>query len=110
LPLLLAIAVASAAGVAQAADAPMVIHIQSQPLGAALSQLAQQASLQLFFSPELVAGKQAPAVDGNLSAEQALRATQGQWSGVPNFRRYRDPATHRQQRQHHAGQPGNRRH
>jgi Fe(3+) dicitrate transport protein len=74
LPLLLAIAVASAAGVAQAADAPMVIHIQSQPLGAALSQLAQQASLQLFFSPELVAGKQAPAVDGNLSAEQALRA------------------------------------
>ena len=49
------------------------IHIQAQPLGAALSQLAQQTSLQVFFSPQLVAGKQAPAVNGNLSPEQALR-------------------------------------
>ena len=49
------------------------IHIQAQPLAAALSQLAQQTSLQVFFSPQLVAGKQAPAVDGSLSPEQALR-------------------------------------
>ncbi|MNR61910.1 hypothetical protein D3C85_1837840 [compost metagenome] len=27
----------------------------------------------MFFDPQLVAGKQAPAVDGNLSPEQALR-------------------------------------
>lgn len=48
------------------------IHIQAQPLGAALGQLGQQTTLQLFFSPELVAGKQAPAVNGNLTPEQAL--------------------------------------
>ena len=66
-PLALALAVSSAA---YAADA---IHIQAQPLGTALSQLGQQTSLQVFFSPDMVAGKQAPAVDGNLSPEQALR-------------------------------------
>lgn len=70
LPLALALAVSSALPQAFAADA---IHIQAQPLGQALSQLGQQTSLQVFFSPELVAGKQAPAVDGNLSPEQALR-------------------------------------
>ncbi len=47
-----------------AADAADTLHIQAQPLGAALSQLGQQTSLQVF-SPEMVAGKQAPAVDGN---------------------------------------------
>jgi Fe(3+) dicitrate transport protein len=42
-------------------------------VGSALKQLGQQTSLQLFFSPELVAGKQAPAVSGNLAPEQALQ-------------------------------------
>ena len=69
-PLALALAVSAALPVAYAADG---IHIRSQPLGAALSQLGQQTSLQVFFSPDMVAGKQAPAVDGNLSPEQALR-------------------------------------
>ena len=66
-PLALALAISTAA---YADDA---IHIKAQPLGAALSQLGQQTSLQVFFSPQMVAGKQAPAVDGNLSPEQALR-------------------------------------
>ncbi|WP_433769812.1 TonB-dependent siderophore receptor [Pseudomonas putida] len=70
LPLALALAVNVAVPAAFAADA---IHIQAQPLGQALTQLGQQTSLQVFFSPELVAGKQAPAVDGNLSPEEALR-------------------------------------
>ena len=69
-PLALALAVSAAVPAAYAGDA---IHIQAQPLGSALSQLGQQTSLQVFFSPDLVAGKQAPAVDGNLSAEHALR-------------------------------------
>lgn len=63
-PLALALAVSAALPVAYAAEA---IHIKAQSLGTALSQLGQQTSLQVFFSPELVAGKQAPAVDGNLS-------------------------------------------
>ena len=65
-PLALAVAISTA----QAAEG---IHIRAQSLGAALSQLGQQTSLQVFFSPDMVAGKQAPAVDGNLSPEQALR-------------------------------------
>ena len=70
LPLAVALAVNVALPQAFAADG---IHIPAQPLGQALSQLGQQTSLQVFFSPELVAGKQAPAVDGNLSPEDALR-------------------------------------
>ncbi|QLL11369.1 TonB-dependent siderophore receptor [Pseudomonas chlororaphis] len=73
LPLALALAVSAALPQAHAEQAPSAIHIQAQPLGQALSQLGLQTSLQVFFSPELVAGKQAPAVDGNLSPEQALR-------------------------------------
>ncbi|QQZ40205.1 TonB-dependent siderophore receptor [Pseudomonas sp. SK3(2021)] len=73
LPLALALAVSAALPQAHAEQAPSAIHIQAQPLGQALSQLGLQSSLQVFFSPELVAGKQAPAVDGNLSPEQALR-------------------------------------
>lgn len=70
LPLALALAVSLALPQAFAADA---IRIPAQPLGQALSQLGQQTSLQVFFSPELVAGKQAPAVEGNIAPEEALR-------------------------------------
>lgn len=70
LPLVLALAVNVALPQAFAADG---IRIPAQPLGQALSQLGQQTSLQVFFSPELVAGKQAPAVEGNISPEDALR-------------------------------------
>ncbi|AZD36905.1 Iron(III) dicitrate transport protein FecA [Pseudomonas chlororaphis subsp. aurantiaca] len=73
LPLALALAVSAGLPQAHAEQAPSAIHIQAQPLGQALSQLGLQTSLQVFFSPELVVGKQAPAVDGNLSPEQALR-------------------------------------
>jgi len=74
LPWVLALAVSTGISVSHADEAPTRIHIPAQSLSAALSQLGQQTSLQLFFNPELVAGKQAPAVDGNLSPEQALRA------------------------------------
>ena len=70
LPLALALAVNAAVPLAFAAEA---IHIRAQPLGQALSELGQQTSLQVFFSPDLVAGKKAPAVDGDISPEQALR-------------------------------------
>ena len=72
LSLALALVVNAGIPLASAEAAGGNIHIQAQPLGAALSQLGQQTSLQVFFDPQLVAGKQAPAVDGNLSPEQAL--------------------------------------
>lgn len=57
---------------AQTPAAPVAIDIPAQPLADALRLLARQASTQLFFAPELVAGKTAPAVSGMLTARQAL--------------------------------------
>nr|WP_189662416.1 TonB-dependent receptor [Pseudomonas sp. RW10S2] len=71
--LALALAVSAAAANSYAEQAPAAIQIQAQPLASALTQLGQQTSLQLFFSPDLVAGKQAPAVSGSLAPEQALQ-------------------------------------
>jgi iron complex outermembrane receptor protein len=48
------------------------ISLSAQPLGTALNELARQAKLQLMVHPDLVAGKSAPAVSGNLTARQAL--------------------------------------
>ncbi|AOE85329.1 amino acid ABC transporter substrate-binding protein [Pseudomonas sp. TCU-HL1] len=80
LPLSLAIALAVGSLGAEAAERTEV-HIPAQSLAGALGQLGQQTSLQLFFSPDLVAGKQAPAVDGNLLPEEVL-ATLLQGSGL----------------------------
>ena len=74
LPLALALAVSAGIGNSYADSTPTPIQIQAQSLASALNQLGQQTSLQLFFTPELVAGKQAPAVSGNLAPEQALQA------------------------------------
>ncbi|MFT3717635.1 TonB-dependent siderophore receptor [Pseudorhodoferax sp.] len=57
---------------AQSAEAPVAISLPAQPLGTALNELARQARLQLMVHPDLVAGKQAPAVSGNLTPRQAL--------------------------------------
>ncbi|MFT3802574.1 MAG: TonB-dependent receptor [Burkholderiaceae bacterium] len=76
-PLALAMALACLAGIAvpvraQAPAAAMPIAVPAQPLGAALNELARQARLQLMVHPDLVAGKQAPAVSGTLTPRQAL--------------------------------------
>lgn len=57
---------------ASATGAPVAIHIPAQPLGAALNALAQQAGLQMTFPAALVVGKSAPAVNGAMTARQAL--------------------------------------
>lgn len=48
------------------------IHIAAGPLDAALMSLATQTHAQLLFTPELVAGRRVPAIDGHLTLEQAL--------------------------------------
>jgi iron complex outermembrane recepter protein len=50
----------------------VTISLPAQPLGTALNELAQQAGLQLLARPELLAGKQAPAVSGKLTVRQAM--------------------------------------
>jgi len=57
---------------AQQGAAAVAISLKAQPLGTALNDLAKQAGLQLLASPELLAGKQAPAVSGDLTVRQAL--------------------------------------
>lgn len=49
------------------------INLPVQPLSKSLLQLGQQASVQIFFSQELVDGHQAPALSGSYSPEQALQ-------------------------------------
>ncbi|MFO6421329.1 TonB-dependent receptor domain-containing protein [Hylemonella sp. W303a] len=65
------LAYAQSAAATSAAN-PIVINIPAQPLGQALNELARQANLQMTFPAALVAGKQAPAVSGNLTPRQAL--------------------------------------
>jgi iron complex outermembrane receptor protein len=55
-----------------AAQGTYAINLPAQPLGEALNELARQANLQLLVRQELVAGKQAPAVSGQLTVRQAL--------------------------------------
>lgn len=57
---------------ATAAAAPISINIPAQALGPALNELARQANLQMTFPAVSVAGKQAPAVVGQLTVRQAL--------------------------------------
>lgn len=59
-------------GAVAASATPITINIPEQPLGAALNELARQANLQMTFQAALVAGKQASAVNGQLTFKQAL--------------------------------------
>ena len=73
--LAIATACASLAGgtvYAQSTATPFAVSLPSQPLGAALNELARQGRFQLMAHPDLVTGKTAPAVAGTLTAFQAL--------------------------------------
>jgi outer membrane receptor protein involved in Fe transport len=70
----LAIALAQAAPVhAQNIGETRDYTISSQPLGAALNQLALAADRQIMVPPELVRGRTAPALAGHYSLDAALR-------------------------------------
>lgn len=72
----LSAATATSPVLAQPADAapaqPVNLSIPAQPLGSALNELARQASLPLLFSPELVAGRSAPELNGSFTVREAL--------------------------------------
>lgn len=70
-------AVASPTALAQPAPAApaeptFALDLPPQALGNALNELARQTGLQLLVRRELVEGKQAPALNGRLTARQAL--------------------------------------
>ncbi|WP_338770465.1 TonB-dependent siderophore receptor [Massilia sp. METH4] len=65
--------VSAAPAFAQPAAAPAVpIDVAAQPLAPALNELARQAGLELIVQPALVADRNAPAVSGTLTGQQAL--------------------------------------
>jgi outer membrane protein OmpA-like peptidoglycan-associated protein/outer membrane protein W len=59
---------------AQSAGAVVSFDIPAQAMADALSTLAVQANLQIFFEQAPVAGLMAPAVVGSMSPQEALRA------------------------------------
>src|SRR5690606_37316680 len=59
-------------GTATVTATPIAVNIPAQTLGQALNELARQANLQMTFPAALVAGKQAPAVSGQMTPRQAL--------------------------------------
>jgi len=84
----LALALGWPSGAAYAQDAASArIDIPAQSLNQALLQLGQQSDIQIYYLPEVVAGLDAPAVAGELTAQQALaRLLEGtgieaRWSG-----------------------------
>lgn len=60
------------AGAPAAAAAAIDFRIAAQPLAQALDALVRQARLELMVQPALVEGKNAPAVEGRLTAREAL--------------------------------------
>lgn len=57
---------------AMAQNAPANVQIAVQPLGSALEALSRQSGTDILFRPEAVAGKNARALSGRLTARQAL--------------------------------------
>ncbi|HEX2558935.1 TonB-dependent receptor [Phenylobacterium sp.] len=70
--LLAGLAAAALLSAHPAAAQPAQVRIEAGPLEPALLALAHQTGEQLLFSPDLVAGRRAPAVIGTFTAEQAL--------------------------------------
>jgi len=57
---------------AQPTPQPIKINIPAQPLGEAITQLALQAGVWIGVDANLVADKQAPAVQGSYTPDQAI--------------------------------------
>lgn len=70
-----ALAVAPPAAHAQArtqAAGAVKVNIPAQPLAQALLQLGRQTNLQIYYLPEAVQNRRAPAINGTLTPQQAL--------------------------------------
>lgn len=60
-------------GVMGAQRAALDVAISSQPLAAALQELARQSGVQIIFFSTITAGHAAPAVNGHITIDGALR-------------------------------------
>lgn len=62
----------SAIPVAAEAQVARAIALPAQPLATTLHIIARKFGIELLFAPDALAGRQAPAISGPLTAEQAL--------------------------------------
>ncbi|MEA3180665.1 MAG: outer-rane receptor for ferric coprogen and ferric-rhodotorulic acid [Gammaproteobacteria bacterium] len=62
------------AGVRAAESVKINLHIASQPLDAALQEFARQSGIQIVFFSKLTEGHQAPALEGEYTADAAMKA------------------------------------
>src|SRR5690606_15743025 len=69
----IALALGTLPQAAVAQSASIQFHIPAQSLSKALLEFGEQASLQIFFSQDVVQGYSAPALTGSLSPEEGLR-------------------------------------
>jgi hypothetical protein len=53
-------------------DVPAKLSVTAQPLGDALRTVAKQADIQVLFAPDLVDGRAAPGVEGQMTPREAL--------------------------------------
>src|ERR1700730_7028700 len=53
-------------------DTPAKLSVKVQPLGDALRSVAKQADMQVLFAPDLVDGRAAPGVEGQMTPREAL--------------------------------------
>lgn len=73
-PILPALTTALALGLSTSVlAAPVHLDLPAQPLATSLTQLGQASGMRVIFDTQLVSGKQAPTVRGNLEPAQALQ-------------------------------------
>lgn len=68
----LAVAIGGPVLGAPRADQVVEVRLAAGPLNTALLALAEQTGVQILFTSEQVAGRRSPAVNGRMSADQAL--------------------------------------
>ncbi|MBY8825602.1 TonB-dependent receptor domain-containing protein [Sphingomonas colocasiae] len=70
--LALAIGQAPAVAMAQSVRAKTAIQLPAQPLEQSLKDVARRTGVNILFSPALVSGRRASAIDGTMTAEDAV--------------------------------------
>ena len=70
--LALSVLILSSAAAAARAQAISAFNLPSQPLAESLKAIGSQTNTNVLVAPELVDGRQAPALKANLNVDEAL--------------------------------------
>ncbi|GHC50341.1 TonB-dependent receptor [Alcaligenes pakistanensis] len=68
-----ALSLATLPGLVSAATPTLQWQLPAQALDTSLIAVAQQASVQLLYAPDILAGRQAPSLHGSMTLDQALQ-------------------------------------